>query len=51
MQLLAGASVDDIAATARAEGMRPMREDGIYKVRLGLTTLAEVGRVTAGFPV
>jgi type IV pilus assembly protein PilB len=49
MQLLAGASVDDIAATARGEGMRPMREDGLYKVRLGLTTLAEVGRVTAGF--
>jgi type IV pilus assembly protein PilB len=48
-QLLEGASVDQIAATAREEGMRPMREDGIYKVRLGLTTLAEVGRVTAGF--
>jgi type IV pilus assembly protein PilB len=48
-QLLDGASVDQIAATAREEGMRPMREDGIYKVRLGLTTLAEVGRVTAGF--
>jgi type IV pilus assembly protein PilB len=48
-QLLAGASVDEIATTAVQEGMRPMREDGIYKVRLGLTTLAEVGRVTAGF--
>ena len=48
-QLLDGASVDEIAVTAREEGMRPMREDGLYKVRLGLTTLAEVGRVTAGF--
>jgi type IV pilus assembly protein PilB len=49
MQLLGGASVDEIAATARTEGMRDMRDDGLYKVRLGLTTLAEVGRVTAGF--
>src|SRR5579884_2091986 len=48
-QLLAGASVDEIAATAEAEGMRRMRDDGVHKVALGLTTLAEVGRVTAGF--
>jgi type IV pilus assembly protein PilB len=49
LQLLGGSSVDEIAATARSEGMRDMREDGLHKVRLGLTTLAEVGRVTAGF--
>jgi type IV pilus assembly protein PilB len=47
--LLSGASVDQIAATAEAAGMRRMREDGLHKVRLGLTTLAEIGRVTTGF--
>ncbi len=46
--LLSGASVDQIAATAEAAGMRRMREDGLQKVRLGLTTLAEIGRVTTG---
>jgi type IV pilus assembly protein PilB len=40
-------SVDEIAAVATAAGMRAMREDGIEKVKQGLTTLAEVGRVTA----
>jgi type II secretory ATPase GspE/PulE/Tfp pilus assembly ATPase PilB-like protein len=29
--------------------MRTMREDGILKVKAGLTTLAEIGRVTTGF--
>jgi type II secretory ATPase GspE/PulE/Tfp pilus assembly ATPase PilB-like protein len=29
--------------------MRRMRDDGVFKVREGLTTLAEIGRVTAGF--
>jgi type IV pilus assembly protein PilB len=46
--LLAGANVDAITRAAQESGMRPMREDGLYKVRQGLTTLAEVGRVTAG---
>jgi type IV pilus assembly protein PilB len=44
--LLGGASVDDIAASAERAGMRRMRDDGLHKVRLGLTTLAEVARVT-----
>ncbi len=44
--MLAGASVDEIAGAAERAGMRRMREDGIHKVRQGLTTLAEVGRVT-----
>ena len=47
--LLAGASVDEIATVAAEAGMRRMRDDGLFKVRQGLTTLAEVGRVTAGF--
>jgi type IV pilus assembly protein PilB len=36
-----------IAAAAREQGMRSMREDGIDKVRQGLTSLVEVGRVTS----
>jgi type IV pilus assembly protein PilB len=36
-----------IAAVAREQGMRTMREDGIDKVRQGLTSLVEVGRVTS----
>jgi type IV pilus assembly protein PilB len=37
----------EIAATARDEGMLTLREDGIGKVRAGLTSLEEVVRVTA----
>jgi type IV pilus assembly protein PilB len=37
----------EIAATARAEGMFTLREDGVAKVRAGLTSLEEVIRVTA----
>jgi type IV pilus assembly protein PilB len=37
----------EIAAAAREEGMRTLREDGLEKVRAGLTSLAEVVRVTA----
>jgi type IV pilus assembly protein PilB len=40
-------SLSEIAAAAIKEGMRTMRDDGIEKVREGLTTLAEVARVTA----
>jgi len=40
-------SLGHIAALAVEEGMRTMREDGLDKVRAGLTTLAEVARVTA----
>jgi type IV pilus assembly protein PilB len=38
---------DEIYALATEEGMRTMYDDGIEKVRDGITTLAEVGRVTA----
>ncbi len=37
----------EIAATARAEGMLTLREDGISKIQGGLTSLEEVLRVTA----
>jgi type IV pilus assembly protein PilB len=37
----------DIAALAREEGMLTLREDGIEKIRRGLTSLEEVLRVTA----
>jgi type IV pilus assembly protein PilB len=39
--------VGEIAAAAASLGVRSMREDGIEKVRRGLTSLAEVGRVTS----
>jgi type IV pilus assembly protein PilB len=37
----------EIATAAREEGMCTLREDGIEKVRVGLTSLEEVLRVTA----
>jgi type IV pilus assembly protein PilB len=37
----------DIAAVAREEGMLTLREDGVDKVRGGMTSLEEVLRVTA----
>jgi type IV pilus assembly protein PilB len=41
------ASEADVGAVAREEGMLTLREDGIAKVRGGLTSLEEVVRVTA----
>jgi type IV pilus assembly protein PilB len=46
--LLERRSVEVIAEAARANGMRTMREDGVAKVRAGLTSLVEVTRVTKG---
>ena len=37
----------EIAAVAREEGMLTLREDGVVKVRAGMTSLEEVLRVTA----
>jgi type II secretory ATPase GspE/PulE/Tfp pilus assembly ATPase PilB-like protein len=37
----------EIEAVAREEGMLTLREDGVLKVRAGLTSLEEVIRVTA----
>jgi type IV pilus assembly protein PilB len=41
------ASEADIGTVAREEGMLDLREDGLLKVRSGLTSLEEVLRVTA----
>jgi type IV pilus assembly protein PilB len=43
---LARASSDEITAVAVSEGMRRMRDDGLDKVKAGITSLAEVARVT-----
>jgi type IV pilus assembly protein PilB len=40
------ASSDVIRTTAVEEGMRLLRQDGLEKVRLGITSIAEVSRVT-----
>jgi type IV pilus assembly protein PilB len=42
---LHSASADRIADTARAEGMRTLREDAFEKVRRGVTAIDEVIRV------
>jgi type IV pilus assembly protein PilB len=40
------APTDEIAATAISQGMRTLRNDGLDKVRHGLTSITEVTRVT-----
>jgi type IV pilus assembly protein PilB len=40
------ASADQLAAVAVREGMRKLRDDGLDKVKAGLTSMAEVARVT-----
>ncbi len=45
-QILQHASVDEIAATATRDGMRRLHDDGIEKVRAGLTSIEEVERMT-----
>jgi type IV pilus assembly protein PilB len=40
------APADEIAAVAMREGMRRLREDGLDKVKAGLTSMAEIARVT-----
>jgi len=40
------ASADQVAAVAVREGMRRLRDDGLDKVKSGLTSMAEVARVT-----
>jgi type IV pilus assembly protein PilB len=44
--VLQRASVDDMAAVATSEGMLRLRDDGMQKVREGLTSIAEVERMT-----
>jgi type IV pilus assembly protein PilB len=45
--ILRRASADEVAAVAVGDGMLRLREDGLEKVRLGLTSPEEVLRVTA----
>jgi len=45
--VVAGSPEAQIAAAGREEGMYTLREDGIAKIRAGLTSLEEVLRVTA----
>jgi type IV pilus assembly protein PilB len=40
------ASADQLAAVAVREGMRKLRDDGLDKVKAGLTSMAEIARVT-----
>jgi type IV pilus assembly protein PilB len=40
------AAADQIAAVAVKEGMRRLRDDGLEKVKAGLTSMAEISRVT-----
>jgi type IV pilus assembly protein PilB len=44
--ILSGASSDVIAKKATAEGMRTLRQDGIEKVKKGVTTIEELLRET-----
>jgi type IV pilus assembly protein PilB len=45
--ILERGSVDDMVAIAVEEGMLRLRDDGMHKVREGLTSIAEVERITA----
>jgi type IV pilus assembly protein PilB len=44
---ITGAAEPDIASAAREEGMLTLREDGLLKVRAGVTSIEEVARVSA----
>jgi type IV pilus assembly protein PilB len=44
--ILERASVDEMVAVATSEGMRRLRDDGLQKVRDGVTSIAEVERMT-----
>jgi type IV pilus assembly protein PilB len=39
-------SADRIAAVAIEQGMRTLQEDGLDKVRMGITSIQEVARIT-----
>jgi len=44
--VLTRAPADELAAIAVREGMRRLRDDGFEKVKAGLTSLAEIARIT-----
>jgi type IV pilus assembly protein PilB len=45
--ILERASVDEMVAVAVREGMRRLRDDGLEKVRDGITSIAEIERMTS----
>ncbi len=45
--ILERASVDSMVEVAEREGMRRLRDDGLQKVREGLTSIAEIERMTS----
>jgi type II secretory ATPase GspE/PulE/Tfp pilus assembly ATPase PilB-like protein len=47
--IMSNADASRLTEAARRHGMRNLREDGWMKVRTGLTTAAEVTRVTQEF--
>jgi type IV pilus assembly protein PilB len=40
------ASAEQVATVAVAEGMRRLRDDGLDKVKSGVTSMPEIARVT-----
>jgi type IV pilus assembly protein PilB len=46
--IMEGGNSLQIASLAQQEGMRTLRQSGLDKARLGITSLAEVNRVTSG---
>jgi type II secretory ATPase GspE/PulE/Tfp pilus assembly ATPase PilB-like protein len=46
-KISSGASLNDLRDLAKSLGMKPLRVDGVEKVKAGITTLEEVYRVTA----
>ena len=44
--ILKGASTDELRTAASNEGTRTLRDDGLIKLKKGLTTIDEVLRVT-----
>ena len=47
--IMSNADAAEITAVSRRHGMRSLREDGWNKVKAGVTTAAEVMRVTQEF--
>jgi type IV pilus assembly protein PilB len=45
--ILERAAVDDMIAVAMKEGMRRLRDDGLQRVREGVTSIAEIERMTS----
>jgi type IV pilus assembly protein PilB len=43
---VSGAAEAELAAVAREQGMRTLREDGLHKVRDGVTSIEEIARVS-----